>query len=138
MGDLPSNNGQDNSNSNRTGLIVGIVLGVVGFLALTGGIITAIIVIKGRAAAGAKPVTRARLTGHPDNNKVLQTRLHTRNPRTVKLAPLNVKPSPLPPSSVNPTTHTTLTTNPSTPSKVRSDLHSPLRGIPLRLEPIRY
>jgi hypothetical protein len=85
-------------------------------------------VIKGKAASGAatinKPVGRAVVANQAPKNG----HLPTRNFRSVRLAPLPTQPSKLPPSST--------TANPSALSK--SDLSTPLRGIPLRLDPIRY
>ena len=124
-----------NSNTDRTGLIVGVVLGSVAFLALVGGIIAAIVVTKARsagAAASSKPVSRASAIGQAPPNSLLQSRLQTRNPRAVKLAPL------VPKTSVLPTTRGPVVMNPTTFSANRSNPPKRARGIPTRLTPIRY
>ena len=134
-----SNGTTANSSTDRTGLIVGVVLGSVGFLALVGGIIAAIVIKKGRmasAAALAKPVGRATVISQAPPKSLLQSRLQTRNLRAVKLAPLPTKTSALPPSNIAPLPSGPVVTNPSTFSADRSNL--PPRGIPVRLESLRY
>jgi hypothetical protein len=118
----------NDSSSNRTGLIVGVVLGLVGGLALIGGAITAIVYKKKKAASAAaamnKPVGRAVMA----NQSAPDTHLQSRNLRTVRLAPLVTQPSKLPPPLT--------TAHPS--SFHRSNAPTNLKGIPLRLDPIRY
>ena len=117
----------NDSSSSRTGLIVGLVLGLVGGLALIGGAITAIVYQKKKAASAAaanKPVDRAVMA----NQSAPNTHLQSKNLRTVRLAPLVTQPSKLHPPLT--------TTNPS--SFHRSNAPTNLKGIPLRLDPITY
>ncbi|CAF3832323.1 unnamed protein product [Rotaria magnacalcarata] len=94
---------RDDPNENRTALIIGLVLGLVGLFTLAGGI-TAAMVIKIRAANNAviksKPVFRTAAINQAPHNALLQSHLQTRNVRSVRLAPINTKTSQLPSSSI--------------------------------------
>ncbi|CAF2103953.1 unnamed protein product [Rotaria magnacalcarata] len=131
---------RDDPNENRTALIIGLVLGLVGLFTLAGGI-TAAMVIKIRAANNAviksKPVFRTAAINQAPHNALLQSHLQTRNVRSVRLAPINTKTSQLPSSSIGSGGLDTSTTNTSATIFNRSDLHRPSRGIPLRMDSVR-
>jgi hypothetical protein len=71
-------------------------------------------------------------------NALLESRLPTRNLRSIRLAPLATQPSQLPPSSNGSVAPVMITSDPSTGALNRSNLRTASRGIPVRLDPIRY
>ncbi|CAF0777191.1 unnamed protein product [Adineta ricciae] len=88
----------NNSNANRTGLIIGLVLGLVVFLGLVGALIALILYMRGKnasnkAATANKPVSRATAMSQVPENNLLQSRVQTRNLRSVRLEPLHSNPS---------------------------------------------
>lgn len=124
------------SSSNRTRLIVGLVVGIVGFFLLLGAIIVAILCLKSKSAtAGKKPISRAKVVGQTDRD-TLQSRVQSRNLRTVKLTPLAAATSELPKVPVS--TFVPTITNPSLLSDPNSTLGTPAKGIPIRLDSIKY
>ncbi|CAF3355816.1 unnamed protein product [Rotaria sp. Silwood1] len=129
------------SSTNRTGLIVGLVLGLVGFFALVGGFIAAIVVLKARAASNAtvtnKPVVRTMAMSQAPPDSLLESRLQTRNLRPVRLTPLTTQTSQLPRPSFGSVVSETTTTHASMTKLHRSDPQRSSRGIPLRLDAIR-
>ncbi|UJR10524.1 hypothetical protein I4U23_014727 [Adineta vaga] len=133
-GNVQSSN---NSDSNRTGLIVGLVVGIGGFLLLLAAIIAAIILLKrckgGGGAGDKRRVSRISAKGSaaPDGQKAPvtpSTRLQSRNPRGIQLAASPSTSSQLPSRPVEimvPNIHND------------PNLRKSTRGIPLRLDPIR-
>ncbi|CAF0867892.1 unnamed protein product [Rotaria sordida] len=130
---LQSNN--DDSNSNRTKLIVGLVVGLGGGLLSIAGLLIAIymIKIKGAASSAKKPVTRATAVGQAPGDSLL-SRVQPRNLRSIRLAPITTKSAPLPATPVATVIPTTTSTS---VSHTMTNLRSSTRGVPLRLEPIR-
>jgi hypothetical protein len=124
---------QSSSQSNNTPIIVGVVVGVGGFLILLAAIIAAILIKKFKYAAVAKkPISRAKIVGH---DRALSSHVQPRNLRSVKLAPITAPTSELPKvpvKAVVPPSHSSLLSNPNT------SLRTSARGIPIRLDPIRY
>ena len=121
--------------ADQTGLIVGLVVGLVGLAALIGLGVGLGFYFKNKAArsAASKPIGRPDLPGNGPE-KPAQSRAATRNPRAVKLAPLSSIPSKLPAAPVATVVPSaTSTTNPL----ARTESRPPTRGIPLRLDPIR-
>ena len=99
--------------------------------ALIGGLIAGILVYKSKVAAAAnKPVGRATIIGRGPESS-LQSKIQPRNLRSVRLTPLASQPSRLPTAPV-------ATVLPTTDSFNRSDLRTSAKGIPIRLDPIRY
>jgi hypothetical protein len=131
---LPSVGGSNGSNASNTGLIVGLVVGLVGFAALIGGLIAAFVIVKSKNAAAKKPIGRAAVVGHGTESS-LQSKIQPRNLRAVKLTPLSAQTSQLPSVPVSTVVPTTTS---SALSYNRNDTRTSARGIPLRLEPIRY
>ncbi|CAF4431099.1 unnamed protein product, partial [Adineta steineri] len=95
----------DGSDSRRTGLIVGLVVGIIGFFILLALLIFLFWLLKkrhkNRGGRGKKPVRRADITGKPGDTGTgksasLTNRVQPRNFRPVKLAPLTGQPSQLP------------------------------------------
>ncbi|CAF1205199.1 unnamed protein product [Adineta ricciae] len=106
----------NNSNANRTGLIIGLVLGLVVFLGLVGALIALILYMRGKnasnkAATANKPVSRATAMSQVPENNLLQSRVQTRNLRSVRLEPLHSNPS---------------------------NAHAPAKGIPLPFDRTKY
>ncbi len=133
--------GGGGSSSSRTGLIVGLVVGLVAFFALVGGLIAAIFFIKSKSASSGalnKSVGRATAMSQAPQNALLESRLQTRNLRSIRLAPLATRPSQLPPSANGSVAPVMIKTDPSIGTPNKSNLHTSLRGIPVRLDPIRY
>jgi len=122
------------SNSNNTGLIVGLVVGIGGFLILLIAIIIAILIKKSKAAAAAKkPISRAKIVGQGPGDS-LSSRVQPRNLRAVKLAPIAVPTSELPKVPVAtfvPTGNSSLS-YPNTNSRISA------KGFPIQHNPIRY
>lgn len=138
---VASASASDNNSTNNTGLIVGLVVGIVGFLLLLLLLILLIIFFKKKAAAAAaaaagKPVGRSAVIGQTPGNSVLQSRVSTRNPRAVRLAPMPSNASKLPAAPVAavlpPMSKTSSLAAQAPPPRARG------KGIPLRLDPIRY
>ena len=106
----------NNSNANRTGLIIGLVLGLVLFLGLVGALIALILYMRGKsasnkAATANKPVSRATAMSQVPETNLLQSRVQTRNLRSVRLEPLHSNPS---------------------------NAHAPAKGIPLSFDRTKY
>jgi hypothetical protein len=92
---------------------------------------------KSKGAGGmSKSVGRAMAISQAPQHALLEPRVKTRNLRAVRLAPLSAKPSQIPPLSHGSGAPVTVITDPSTSS--RTNLHASARGIPVRLDPIRY
>ncbi|CAF3538426.1 unnamed protein product [Adineta steineri] len=131
----------NDSSASRTGLIVGLVLGLVAFLVLIGGLIVALVIVKARSArnvgATSKPVGRATAISQAPQSALLQSRLQTRNLRSVRLTPLHTQPSYLPPSPFHPVAPTTMSADSPSALFNKSNLHTSVRGIPIRFDPIR-
>jgi hypothetical protein len=137
QGTAPPLQGSGNaSNSNNTGLIVGVVVGIGGFLILLFIIIAVILSKKAKAAAAAtkKPISRAKVNGQAPGDS-LSSRVQPRNLRAVKLAPITAQTSVLPNIPVAtfvPTGNSSLLSNHNTtlrPSK---------KGFPIPHDSIRY
>jgi hypothetical protein len=111
-------------------------------LALIGGVVAAVFLAKAKGARNAaamnKPVGRATAISQAPQDSLLQSRLQTRNLRSLRLAPLNTQTSQLPPSSVGSMVPTTIGTNPSTATFKKPNLGTSARGIPIRLDSVRY
>jgi uncharacterized iron-regulated membrane protein len=131
----------NNTGTNNTGLIVGLVVGLFFFLLLLVLLIILIVYLKKKsaiaaAAAAAKPVGRSAVAGQAPGNSVLQSRVSTRNPRAVRLAPLPSNASQLPAAPVASVVSPTSKASAMPAPLLRP--RAPARGIPLRLDPIRY
>ncbi|CAF1167851.1 unnamed protein product [Adineta steineri] len=133
----------DGSDSRRTGLIVGLVVGIIGFFILLALLIFLFWLLKkrhkNRGGRGKKPVRRADITGKPGDTGTgksasLTNRVQPRNFRPVKLAPLTGQPSQLP---LGPVGTVVPTGNNLNTSQSNSTLRQSKRGIPLRLEPTK-
>ncbi|CAF0804346.1 unnamed protein product [Rotaria sordida] len=128
-------------NTNRTGLIVGLVLGLIGFFALIGGLIAAMVVVKARAASNAavmnKPIIRATAMSQAPHDSLLESRLQTRNLRPVRLTPLTTQTSQLPRPPFGSVAPESTTGHSSMAILHRSDPGRSSKGIPLRLDAIR-
>lgn len=140
-----TNNGK--TQADQTGLIAGLVVGLVGLAALIGLAVGLGFYFKNKGGGGSsasKPIGRADVVGNGPE-KSAQSRAATRNPRAVKLAPLSSNPSKLPAApvaTVVPSASTATNPNPNPNATsfnplTRTDSRPPPRGIPLRLDPIR-
>jgi hypothetical protein len=131
----PTQSSSSGSDSNRTGVIVGAVVGSVGGLALIGGLIALVFILKSRAAAGVKkPVSRATVANqtHADS---LRSRVQPRNLRAVRLAPIPTTSNPLPNTPVA----TVLpASNVSKLPLSNGNYPTSAKGIPIRADPVRY
>lgn len=84
-------------NTDRTGLIIALVIGLTAFVVIVGIAITAVIVKAKRSAALRKPIGRAMAMSQAPQDALLESRLQTRNIRSIRLTPLSNRPSHLPP-----------------------------------------
>ncbi|CAF2795365.1 unnamed protein product [Rotaria sp. Silwood2] len=130
---LQSNNGDSNSSS--TALIVGLCVGLGGFLLVVIGILAVIYIVKAKGAAlnVKQPISRATVVG-PAPGDSLVSHVQPRNLRSVKLTPITKKSAPLP---ATPVASVIPTANSKTVSHTNTNLRSPSKGISLRLDSIR-
>lgn len=132
-------------NSNRTALIIGLVVGLVGLLLLILAIIAAILIIR-CCKCGGGGSTKRRVSRTDVNNRTTADgkaqpttpaqQLKSRNPRGLALAPVastaSVHPAVPVGAYVVHSNNSTLTSANRT-----ATLRGSMRGIPLRLDPIR-
>lgn len=121
-----------------TPLIVGLVVGLTGFLILLAILVALIYYFKFKKGSGKKKpkVSRARANGRSAGD-ALSSRVQARNPRAVRLAPL----APVAAASALPTVPVKTVLPPTKSSLLNeSNLTSQVspKGIPVRLDPIRY
>ncbi len=124
------------SSSTSTGLIVGLVVGIVGFFLLAGAIIAVIFVFTSKRAAVAakKPVSRAKVISQTPGDS-LSTRVQPRNLRSVRLAPIPASASSaLPDIPVK----TVAATNAPFLAYPNTTIPTSAKGIPIRLDTVRY
>lgn len=132
----PGGGNSTQSSANNTGLIVGLVVGLVGFFALVGGLVAAYFIWKRQVARAAmkKSVSRSAPSGRGPGDS-LASRVQPRITRAKRLAPITTSTSQLPTAPV-------ATVAPSTNSSKlplnNASSRTAAKGIPIRLEPIRY
>ncbi len=118
-------------------MIVGLVLGILAFLALVGALITALCISKCRDGAGAarkRRVSRAPIVSQAPGDS-LSSRVQSRNSRSIRLAPIAAPTSQLPAAPVTTVVPTTQSLN---SLYNNPNLRSSVRGIPLRHDLLRY
>ncbi len=118
-------------------MIVGLVLGILAFLALVGGLIAALVISNCRVGAGAarkRRVSRAPVVSQAPGES-LSSRVQPRNVRSIGLASSAAPTSQLPAAPVTTVVPTTQSLN--SPYN-NPNLRSSVRGIPLRPDLLRY
>ena len=123
--------------TDNTSLIVGLVVGLVGFFILLAILAGLVYYFKFKKGSGKKKpkISRARANGRAAGD-ALSSRVQARNPRAVRLAPLapaaaSALPT-VPVKTVLPPTKSLLLNESNLTSQ------APPKGIPVRLDPIRY
>ncbi|CAF0875935.1 unnamed protein product [Adineta ricciae] len=129
---------QNSSDSNRTGLIVGLVVGIVGFLILLAALIAAVLLYRycrgGGGGTEKRRVSRTAVKGSTKGDGQApgvtpSDRFHSRNSRGVKLAPISSTSSQFPTGPVG----TVVPSSTNLTAPVHNPIvRGPVRGIPLR------
>ncbi|CAF1244510.1 unnamed protein product [Didymodactylos carnosus] len=127
--------GVGDSSLTRNGLIIGVVLGCVGFVA----IIIAVIVILAKTSTSPKAKAASQVGVVSRQPEPLPLRSETRNPRSYRLPPLDTRTSQLATAATNKPVVTTASEVTGNIGNLNTRTPS-VRGIPVRrphLEPIR-